>query len=264
MEFQSVSVKSTIFEVDLVASANRNAYAKVRKGRIVISVPKRINRKYADKVAEGLYLRIKRSIERNPDYYINKKESTPLFNDFDAIEALGKRFTIRLYDCNAATGSAIIYNEEIRVFLPKHWDAAKRKESTAYMIRMVVTKNMKIEVIDRIRRINAAYFNSKISSVRITNASSRWGSCSRPRGSDSSRISINFKLLLMDEQFLNMVIVHELAHTKELNHSKRFWTIVERIVPDYKGRKRELNNGAKIRIYKADSGISQIEPPIHL
>jgi len=165
MEFQSVNVKDTIFEVELVGSANRNAYAKVKKGKIVISVPKRINRKYADKVAEGLYSRIKRSIERNPDYYINKKESTPLFNDLDGIEALGKRFSIRLHECNAASGSAIIVNDEIRVFLPKHWDDAKRRESTAYMIRMVVTKDMKMEVIDRIRRINAAYFNSTIGSV---------------------------------------------------------------------------------------------------
>ncbi len=66
-------------------------------------------------------------------------------------------------------------------------------------------------------------------SVKINSAKKRYGSC-------SGKNSINFSLYLMDkdEDFINYVVVHELAHIKHHNHSKEFYAFVERFVPDYK------------------------------
>lgn len=57
----------------------------------------------------------------------------------------------------------------------------------------------------------------------------RWGSCS-----SEHHISLNTKLVFMPEVAVDYVLLHELAHTKHLNHSKRFWALVARWMPDYK------------------------------
>lgn len=71
--------------------------------------------------------------------------------------------------------------------------------------------------------------------VKITGAKTRWGSC-------SGRNSINFswRLVMADEDVVDYVIVHELAHILEHNHSPRFWAVVESVLPDYKQRRMKL------------------------
>lgn len=65
--------------------------------------------------------------------------------------------------------------------------------------------------------------------VRINSAKTRYGSC-------SGKNSINLSLYLMDkdERFIDYVVVHELAHIKHHNHSKDFYSFIERFMPDYK------------------------------
>ena len=71
--------------------------------------------------------------------------------------------------------------------------------------------------------------------ITIRNQKSRWGSC-------SSKGNLNFNCLLMltPRDIVDYVVVHELCHLKEMNHSKQFWAEVERILPDYRQREKWL------------------------
>ena len=100
------------------------------------------------------------------------------------------------------------------------------------------------------RRITerAAYFAEKMGvdygRIAIKAAKTRWGSCSA-RGN----LNFHWKLILMPPAILDYVVVHELAHRIEMNHSPRFWAQVERILPDYRERRRWLkeNGGTYLR-----------------
>jgi len=74
------------------------------------------------------------------------------------------------------------------------------------------------------------------SSVKINGAKTRWGSC-------SARKSINFswRLIMADDEVIDYVVVHELAHIIQMNHSKKFWDVVENVLPDYRERKARLH-----------------------
>ncbi len=71
--------------------------------------------------------------------------------------------------------------------------------------------------------------------IMITSAKKRWGSCSSER-----HICISLYLMLYPEEAIDYVIVHEIAHLKEMNHSKKFWSIVKKELPDYQKRREML------------------------
>ncbi|MDR1616622.1 MAG: M48 family metallopeptidase [Syntrophomonadaceae bacterium] len=73
------------------------------------------------------------------------------------------------------------------------------------------------------------------SKIKIGSAKTRWGSCSA-RGS----INYSWRLIMADGPAIDYVIVHELAHLTEMNHSRRFWAIVAAVLPDYRERQHSL------------------------
>lgn len=74
------------------------------------------------------------------------------------------------------------------------------------------------------------------SSVKINGAMKRWGSCS-----GKNALNFSWMLAMADKDAVDYVVVHELAHISEKNHSERFWAIVQPILPDYKATKKKLD-----------------------
>ena len=104
------------------------------------------------------------------------------------------------------------------------------------------------QVIADLRKNARAYFNEKTavfadimglkySSIKITSARHRFGSCS-----SKGNICFSYMLMLYPEQAREYVIVHELSHLVHMNHSAEFYRTVEKFMPDWKSRKALLKN----------------------
>ncbi len=81
---------------------------------------------------------------------------------------------------------------------------------------------------------------------------SRWGSCSRKK-----TISVNARLLLLPPKVVDYVLLHELCHTVEMNHSPRFWALVESHDAEYRAHKKMLRHAAKELPTWLDHGIGE-------
>lgn len=77
--------------------------------------------------------------------------------------------------------------------------------------------------------------DSRVNQIRVKDQKSKWGSCS-----GKSNINLNWHLILLNPSLIDYVIIHELMHLREMNHSKRFWGWVEHFYPNYKEAEHEL------------------------
>ncbi len=83
--------------------------------------------------------------------------------------------------------------------------------------------------------------------IRINGAKTRWGSCS-----STGSINFTWKLMFVPEELIDYVVVHELAHRKEMNHSERFWKTVEGILPDYRQRRAALREYQRSTLVRSE------------
>ncbi len=88
--------------------------------------------------------------------------------------------------------------------------------------------------------LHAARFGVPTPPLRLSSARTRWGSCNQ-RGD----IALNWRLVHLPLAVIDYVVCHELAHLREMNHSPRFWSVVEQLCPDWRARRRELRDLAR-------------------
>ena len=79
--------------------------------------------------------------------------------------------------------------------------------------------------------------------VTIRGQRSRWGSCSR-----KGNLNFNWKLMMAPETIIDYVVIHELAHLQQMNHSKKFWQIVAANCPEWRNRKKWLRNNEALLV----------------
>jgi len=92
------------------------------------------------------------------------------------------------------------------------------------------------------------FYNFKYNRVVIRNQKTRWGSCSK-----KGNLNFNYKIALLPPKTADYIIIHELCHIGEFNHSKNFWDLVAKTMPDYKEVRGSLRKKGQIEA-KALSG----------
>ncbi|MDD5639618.1 MAG: SprT family zinc-dependent metalloprotease [Candidatus Pacebacteria bacterium] len=89
-------------------------------------------------------------------------------------------------------------------------------------------------ITEKVKELNS-FYDFKIGSISIRDQKTRWGSCS-----SKGNLNFSYKLFFLPKEFSDYIIVHEICHIKEMNHSLDFWNLVSISIPDYRRIRKEL------------------------
>ncbi|MCR5558216.1 MAG: M48 family metallopeptidase [Butyrivibrio sp.] len=117
-------------------------------------------------------------------------------------------------------------------------EAGDRQPLSKQEIKLLTTRAKRI-IPERVR-FYAGFMGLSYGRITIRMQKSRWGSCSAKKN-----LNFNCLLMLTPPEIVDYVVVHELCHLKEMNHSPRFWAEVEKVLPDYKERRKWLKDHEK-------------------
>lgn len=130
------------------------------------------------------------------------------------------------------------------VYEKSSWVARKLEEFKTKNTSLLIQKDrcqylaLKGQVKDLItRKINYynSFYNHSFNRICIRDQRTRWGSCS-----SDGNLNFNYKIIFLPEKYQDYVIVHELCHLRELNHSGRFWELVQKTIPEARQLSREI------------------------
>ena len=125
--------------------------------------------------------------------------------------------------------------EQIRIKLSKHYNQIEKSKVTKNLLMNFAAKRFLVPISKRVEELNNLHFQVPINKIRLKNNHSNWGSCS-----SKGNINLSTRLLLSPLAVIDYVIIHELAHRLEMNHSSKFWQIVSKACPDYKKHEKWL------------------------
>lgn len=208
-------------EYSIVRTRRKTAAIVVRgDGRVEIRGPLHLS----DKAAADFYLRHRDWVLRQQEKMRRRGEARR-----EALASLPERivFRGRVRPVERGGGKARVADG---VFIIPEGGAADAREKLEKLYRGEAQKYLKARVSEL-----AAHTGLEPKTVTVNSARTHWGACSAKNG-----VTLSWRLAAADDGCIDYVIVHELAHTAEHNHSPRFWALVSRTIPDYKLRRKRL------------------------
>lgn len=142
----------------------------------------------------------------------------------------GEALTLDVYPARKPAIAADLFHLTVRH--PHAHDERQVAESVRQWLREQASTLVAARVADYLRRIAAQTI-----SVRLSNARSEWGSCNA-----KGEIRLNWRLVQLPPPLAEYVVAHEVAHVVELNHSRRFWALVETLLPGHAALRSQLDD----------------------
>ena len=208
-------------------------YKLARRSKISISINGRI------RVTIPYYspdFAVKRLIRENRETIREMLKKYNQSNSYYNGQLIGKSHTLLIQNANTNQINVYIENNYIIANLPK--DTYINSLLVQNEIRKIVLKILKKQAKAYLpRRITflAEKYNFEFTKLRLSHTRTRWGSCS-----SSGTISLNIALMNLPMHLIDYVIIHELCHTRQMNHSQLFWKEVEQYDPEYKKHVEEM------------------------
>lgn len=224
-------------EYRLIRSKRKTIAIKISLDNgIEVRVPLKASKEDIMKVIKDNEGWIKKTYEK-----IKKEESKAIdlkYETGEKIYFLGKEIGIEVKEDSKCAisfnGEKFLFKMEGDVLQVPHKREQMGRELYIAYLRQAGKRYLEL----RTREL-AAQYGFEVNIIKIKNIKSRWGSCST-----KNNINLNLRLMMADKKVIDYVIIHELCHTIEMNHSQNFWKLVESVIPDYKQRERYLKEMA--------------------
>lgn len=219
--------------VDIVFERRFDTRYGITGRRITLRVPLGAPNEFVHQQLGQLQAWVQQQFEQRPelrDPFVLKRYSTG-----DLLQVGKRRYFLEVNLEDRGSHSAKLVGDTICLSLAQSSNDLHRNKSIKTLLSRVVAGDFYPEVSRRVLDINDRTVQRKIQNIFLKYNHSNWGSCS-----SHGNVNLSTRLLFAPDDVQDYVILHELAHLVELNHSDRFWDIVEGFVPDYQDKEKWL------------------------
>ena len=216
--------------IDKIIRSKRKTIALVvqRDGKLIVRAPKRATKreinvlvkKYADWIEKKQAQFLAEAESFSPRKFVEGEEFFFLGKIYFLQITGAKKTALRLWGEHFQLAKFAEENAEW------HFEKWYKKEA-----RKIFTKRVEFY---------AEKYDFEYAKLKLSSARTRWGSCS-----SNGNINLTWRLVMMPQEIIDYVIVHELCHLREQNHSRAFWAQVEAILLDYKKRRKWLKENGR-------------------
>ncbi|PIR54835.1 hypothetical protein COU74_03760 [Candidatus Peregrinibacteria bacterium CG10_big_fil_rev_8_21_14_0_10_36_19] len=208
------------YDVEYEQVFSGNCSVRIRKKKVILKLSRFAVGKTRDEMVEKFLKWAEKKLASVGGDFIE-----PVYKDGGVIATHNKIYKLEVeIDSGRANSRAYLDCDVIKVIVP-HFDADRIK----FLAQKVVMDDQTSYLHEVVDELNQLYFQEVYYACRFKRMDSRFGSCSSKRN-----LNFAYKLLFAPREVFRYVCVHELAHLKEMNHSKRFWQHVEAAMPNYK------------------------------
>lgn len=237
-DMEQIRINGINFLLKIHFEPRRNTRASIRKNNINIRIPSSLSEEKQKEQIRKMKNWAIDHIQKNPDAF--KPIIDRQYVDGDIIKTQKKTYHIHLTYKDKKNSSAVLNNGNIILRISSALSFEEQQKHIKSLLSRVIGEDQLPCLIERIHDINKRYFNKKINTISFKYNLSNWGSCSR-----LGNINISTRLLFAPDDVFDYVCIHELAHLIEHNHSKRFWLLVQKAVPEYKDKIQWLKENSK-------------------
>ena len=198
-----------------------------------------ITKSYDKKLLPDLLHKRRRWILKNLGALESAPPSAPRYGirDGDIVSYLGRQLRVVIERKRVGVNTVRFESERLIASLRSDGESAGKVLEGWYRTRAM-------EFIGRKAELVSARLGTTYNRLTIRGQRTRWGSCSH-----KGNLSFNWKLMMVPEDVIDYVVIHEMAHLKEMNHTKRFWKLVERHCPRWREHRKWLReNQAELTV----------------
>ncbi len=196
----------------------KNLYIQIKDGQVYVRVPKRMPENEIEKLIEKKKDWIEKSV---------KAQTKKIENNNQYVELLGEKYQIQFVQSNREC----IEIKDSKAYLYSIEDTQKERDRLVKNLYKKYALKQYATTTEKMMHVTGLTPDS----WRIKDIKSAWGSCSSKKA-----ITLSLNLVQKREELIEYVVLHELCHLKHMNHSKEFWNLVGKYMPNYKERRKEL------------------------
>ncbi len=230
---KNIIINDQTYVFNIFIEKRNSTRASITKTATTIRIPRYLSKERKEIETQKLIEWAIKKIETSPP----KEDIQRKYAHLEKIILYDIEYTLHLIETVSTKNFSKIKGNIIEFKIGYHHSNEKKQEYIKKQLKKLIEKHHLEEITQRVHKINNICFNKTIKNVKIRYLTSKWGHCT-----SNNELCLSTRLLLAPKAVLNYVIVHELAHLLEMNHSKKFWDIVKIVDKTYKTKEKWLKD----------------------
>lgn len=235
----TISLDSGVFPVKVFFERRHAARAAVGTKQLILRCPLYLNKPQKAQTWSWFMDWLRKVEAEQPDAFNHLKLKE--YRSGSTLRVGKRTYLIKIDQVDRKTVGGRLKKDHLQVLLPKDTEPRQASKAIKTVLSRLVARDFLPEIKQRVRELNQRYFDQEITDVRLKYNTSNWGSCS-----SNQIINLSTRLLFAPQTVIDYVIVHELAHLIEANHSRKYWKLIEERMPDYREHEQWLKENGRM------------------